>query len=126
MWTSAWTEVNDDGSATTGDIRIENNKLHISNQDGGSTEYIYRSANAFRMRSAQPLPSILMPMAEASIDTISIDVSVDGGTSWLVLRKGTIPGNHSGTRTVQIEDVAPLQDNMLFRFQCRQRHGRTG
>ncbi|MCB1759934.1 MAG: DUF4347 domain-containing protein, partial [Gammaproteobacteria bacterium] len=115
VWTSAWTEVNDDGSAATGDIRIENNKLHISNQDGGSTEYVYRSADLSDAISAT-LTLDFDAYGGGSIDTVTTGVSIDGGATWIALREGKILGSSSGTRSMVIDDFVPLTDNMLFRF----------
>ena len=115
VWTSAWIEGNDDGSASSGNVRIENDMLHIDNQDGGSLEYVYRTADLSDATSAT-LSLYFEASAGGATDAIFVDVSLDGGATWTTLREGTISGTPSGTRSMVIEDFVPLQDNMLFRF----------
>ncbi len=115
VWTSAWTEVNDDGSSSTGNIRIENNKIHIDNQDGGSLEYIYRTADLSDAVSAD-ITFDFDAFGSGSTDIVTIGASSDGGATWTVLRQGSITGNISGTRTFNIESFTALTDNMQFRF----------
>ena len=45
VWTSDWVEFDDDGSAASGNIRVESGKLHLDDDNEGLANYVYRSAD---------------------------------------------------------------------------------
>jgi len=119
-WTSNWVETSDDGSASTGNIRVESNKLHLDNQDGGDYENVTRAADLSGATTAT-LTFDFDGYAYSGTDSFAIEVSDDGGTGWTQLEEIAYvddPGtNFNGNRSYDLESYVSLAANMVVRFE---------
>ncbi|MDA1250804.1 MAG: DUF4347 domain-containing protein [Planctomycetota bacterium] len=118
-WTSDWIETDDNGSASTGNIRVESGKLHLNNQDGGGFESIQRSFSTDGASSAT-LTFTYDGYAFSGNDFFAFDISNNGGSTWVRLEEVQFindPGtNFSGSRGFNLQDHLALTDNMVLRF----------
>ncbi|WP_297696753.1 DUF2341 domain-containing protein, partial [uncultured Eudoraea sp.] len=115
VWTSNWTETNDDAAAATGNVRIESGKLHLDNLDGGSAESITRSADLSAAATAT-LTFDYDGYGAGALDTVSFEISNDGGSSWTLLENVDIVGNVSDSKSYTLEDFTPLTADMQVRI----------
>ena len=119
-WTSAWSEVGDDGSATTGNIRIEGGALYLDNLDGVDLEGVTRQLNLDGATTAA-LTFDYAGYAFSGTDSFSIRVSDDGGSTWVELENVAFvddPGtNFSGSRSFDLGSYVNLTADMVVRFQ---------
>ena len=118
-WTSDWVEVNDDSVAATGNIRIESNKLHVDNLDGGSFEGVTRSFD-LTGASGATLTFDYDGWCEGAVDgdRFTIEVSNNSGTTWTLLEEIIPPNgtNFTGNRTYNLESYISLTPSMEVRF----------
>ncbi len=115
-WATNWTETSDDGSATTGAIRITGGELRL--QDGvAGTPQIQREADllgspGLNMQSAYLSFDYRTSNTLEGTDQISVEVSANGGGSWTTLE--TFSDDSSGSRTYDI--TAFIANNTRVRF----------
>ncbi len=101
-WNGNWIEQNEATSPTANDIQIVDGRLRITNTNGAKPA-IYREVNL-----ANAIQASISLRYEASnnlevIDSVQLQVSTNGGTSYIILADYTeIAGSQSGTTTVDI------------------------
>jgi VCBS repeat-containing protein len=114
-WTSDWIEVNDDGAAGSGDVRIEGGKLHLDSLGGGSGEAIVRSFDLSAAATAT-LSFDYDGKGSGSLDLAVIEISSDGGLTWITLEDLDISGNDADSRSYILESYTALTADMQLRF----------
>ena len=87
FWTGDWRETGDDGSASGGKIKIENDQLTISDKDRG----IQRGADLSSATSAV-LSFDYQRKDELGARYVTLEISADGGETWTELDRFTGPG----------------------------------
>ncbi|HYG64936.1 MAG TPA: hypothetical protein VEL74_20305, partial [Thermoanaerobaculia bacterium] len=108
-WAGNWTEVSDNSNPASGDLMISGGELLI--QDGAN--YIYRQADlAGDGFSTATLTFDFRTVNVESSDTVRVDVSGNGGSSWVTL--DTFAGAGSGSRSYNIS--AYIAANTRIRF----------
>jgi hypothetical protein len=115
VWSSNWTELNDNGSAASGNVRVESGKLRLDNLDGGTYESIARSADLSDASSAV-LTFDYDGFGAGGLDTIVVEVSNDGGSNWTVMESLDVVGNVSGSKSYNLESFTVLTADMQLRF----------
>jgi peptidase C25-like protein len=116
-WSTNWTETNDDGSATAGDIRVTGGELRIGNNGGGTAPSIARQANL--SASGLNLTTAFLSFSyrtsgnlEAG-DTLVVEVSSNGGTTFSTLE--TFTDDSTGTRNYDISSFIAANTQVRFR-----------
>jgi len=116
-WTGDWVETADDGSAGTGDIRIESNQLHIDDVgDGGAGGGSISRAFDLTGATTATLSFDYDANGSGGVDTMAIEVSSDGGATWTTLESIDVVGAISGTKTYTLESHGSLTNDMEVRF----------
>jgi hypothetical protein len=118
-WSSDWIEFDDDGSATTGNVRVENGKLRLDSLDGGAKESVARSADLSAAATAT-LTFDYDAFGEGGLDIVAFEVSNDGGGTWTLLENLEIVGNISGSRSFTLDSYTALTGDMQIRFRIVQ------
>jgi serine protease AprX len=77
-WSGSWVEANDDGSPTSGTVRIDNARLRMDNSDSGSLESISRAADLAGASSAA-LSFDVDGYGYGGLDVFMVEASDDGG-----------------------------------------------
>ncbi|MGB8437385.1 MAG: DUF4347 domain-containing protein, partial [Burkholderiales bacterium] len=115
-WSGPWSETNDNGSATTGDVRIENGYLVFQNISGGVGPSLTRSIDLSGANSATLSFDFEIPFNGIdSVDAIQIQLSSDG-VSFTTLETFTgIDLATNGSRSYDISAFASA--NTTIRFQ---------
>ena len=92
-WTGDWTEIDDNGLAASGNIRIENNVLRIDNLDAGTLESVSRSFDIGAATTAT-LTMDYHGIREGTVggDRFTVEGSDDGGSTWALLEEVIVPG----------------------------------
>ena len=119
VWSSGWIEGNDSGSPSNGNIRIEGGALHLDNQDGGSLEFITRSADLSDAATAV-LTFDYAGYGAGGLDTVVAEISADGGGTWTLLERMDIVGSESGSRSYNLESYTDLSADLQLRFRIAQ------
>ncbi|MGB5676410.1 MAG: DUF2341 domain-containing protein, partial [Gammaproteobacteria bacterium] len=115
VWTSGWNEFSDNGSAASGNIHVESGKLRLDNLDGGAYESITRSADLSGAATAV-LTFDYDGVGAGGLDTVLIEVSNDGGSTWTVMESMDVVGTDSGSKSYNLESFATLTTEMQLRF----------
>ncbi len=115
VWTSDWVEFDDDGSAASGNIRVESGQLDLDNQDDGSYEYVYRSADLSSAATAT-LTFDYATHGTGTFDVVAFEVSNDGGSTWTFLADLGVTGSEAGSKSYNLEDFTTLTADMQIRF----------
>ncbi len=119
VWSSGWIEGNDGGQPNNGNIRIEGGALHLDNQDGGSLEFITRSADLSNAATAV-LTFDYAGYGAGGLDTVVAEISADGGGTWTLLERMDVVGNESGSRSYNLESYTDLSADLQLRFRIAQ------
>jgi hypothetical protein len=80
-WASCWTEINDAGSPTSGDVRINVQELRVRDNNRG----IWRAVDLSRAEEAWVSFNWRREGLDRSADYVSFDVSPDAGQTWFEL-----------------------------------------
>ena len=125
-WSGSWIETYDNGSATSGSVRIEGSRLRIDNSDGGSLESIQRTLDLSTATSAA-LSFDYGGFAEGGLDILAIEVSSAEISSFELLEALELTGGAlSGSRTFQLDHTAVLTADMSIRFRVVAGPGGSG
>jgi hypothetical protein len=105
-WASSWIETNDSGSPSSGDLQVTGGELRVGS-NGGSVESIRRAANLAGATNATLTFDFRTSSGVDAADAVAIDVSTNGGTTWVTLETFTgITGASSGSRSYDISAYA--------------------
>ncbi len=101
-WEACWIEVNDDGTATGGDVRVEGQRLRVRD-------------NAREIGRAIPLPDVDRAWVsfnwrrknlDRADDYVVFEVSPDGGQSWVELERFAGDGDDFGQHRGDYYDIS--------------------
>ncbi|MDH3871502.1 MAG: DUF4347 domain-containing protein, partial [Gammaproteobacteria bacterium] len=113
-WTGNWIESGDDGSASSGDLRIEGGELFLFTSVSITRPFDLSSA------SSGTLTFDYSGYAYSGTDNFAISVSDDNGDTWVELEEVSFvasPGeNFSGSRSFDLESYVSLTADMVVRF----------
>ena len=115
----SWVEANDDGTSTGGTVRVDGARLRVDNSDGGTMEYISRSADLSGATSAT-LSFDYDGYGAGGLDTVVIEVSDNGGATFTALELLDVVGNISGSRSYNLTDSISPDDQFRLRFRLNQ------
>lgn len=124
-WTTSWTETGDDGSATAGDLRISGGALHLDDISNGGAAPNASVQRGFDLTGASTakLTFDFDAHGAGGIDTFAVEISNDGGSTWIVLESTDVVGDLSGNRSYVLEDHVSLTNDMVLRFRIVQGFG---
>jgi uncharacterized repeat protein (TIGR01451 family) len=113
-WLTNWTETNDDGSATTGDIRIANNRIEFRDTVGTvvANESIQRSVTVTGATGIEVQYAWAGTGLVAGSDQVVVEYSTNG-TTWTTLR--TINADAATTFTDSLPWV-PTNNTFFLRY----------
>lgn len=113
-WTSDW---GSDTGASGGTRRVENGRLHIDNQDDDDDDDEIMARSADLSGAATATYSFdYVGYGDGGTDTVAIEASDDGGTSWTLLETFNIVGAVTGSKTYQLESYISLTANVVVRY----------
>jgi hypothetical protein len=121
-WSTNWTETNDDGSATAGLIQVSNpaGQLQISDNGDGNPSAIQRGVllgtGGRGFTNAILTFSFTTSATAAATDSMNVDVSGDGGTTFTTLETITGPFASTQFRTYNITSSISNTLNTVVRF----------
>ena len=119
-WSGPWIETYDNGSATSGSVRIEGSRLRIDNSDGGSLESIHRTLDLSTATSAT-LSFDYGGLAEGGLDILAIEISNSETSGFQLLEAlELVGGTLNGSRSFQLDHTASLTADMSIRFRVVQ------
>ncbi|MCP4309320.1 MAG: hypothetical protein GY788_31485, partial [bacterium] len=103
-WSGEWVEINDDGFADTGKVRLNRGRLQLKKPSRG----IYRSVDLSGSTSATLNLTYRRIGLASEREYVSIDVSDDGGVSWTEVARLAGPANDAEylTHSVDISALA--------------------
>jgi len=109
-WSSSpWSEISDDGSADTGNIRVRSGIMTINNQDGGDFEGVVRGAD---LTVGKPSTAVLSfdigGNGEGGDDVVGLYLTDNGGSTWLGFGKIMVTSGFSDTYTINLHDFISL------------------
>ena len=119
VWSGSWVEANDDGSATAGTVRVDGARLFMDNSDGGSLESIERSVDLSGTSSAT-LSFHFDTWGYGGLDLIAIEVSNDGGASFVTLEVLELVDEFKDFRSYSLENFISLGGQVTVRFRIVQ------
>jgi VCBS repeat-containing protein len=96
-------------------VRIEGGKLHLDSLGGGSGEAIVRSFDLSAAATAT-LSFDYDGKGSGSLDLAVIEISSDGGLTWITLEDLEISGNDADSRSYILESYTALTADMQLRF----------
>ena len=112
-WTTDWLETGDSGDAASGDVMVtSDNRLRFKNKD----RYIAREANLSGAGSATLTFDYRRNALDDSDDSVSIQVSGDGGGSWYTLEDFIGPDNDGAYVTTSYDIGSYVAPNTRIRF----------
>lgn len=116
-WLTNWTETNDDGSATTGDIRIANNRVEFRDTVGTvvANESIQRSVTVTGATGIEVQYAWAGTGLVAGSDRVVVEYSTNG-TTWTTLR--TINADAATTFTDTLPWV-PTNNTFFLRYRTQ-------
>ena len=119
-WSGPWIEPYDNGSATSGSVRIESSRLRIDNSDGGSMESIHRTLDLSTATSVV-LSFDYSGFAEGGLDILAIEISSSESSGFQLLEALELVGGAlNGSRSFQLDHSAILTADMSIRFRVAQ------
>ena len=118
-WSGSWIETNDDGSAASGTVRIEAARLFMDNSDGSSLETISRTAD-LSGATAATLSFDYDGYGAGGLDIVTVEVSDDGGYSFVPLEDLEVVGNINDSRSYNLSDQSAAAVNSRLRFRIGQ------
>ena len=117
-WTSPWVEVGDDGSVTSGDIKVEINNQNptptapaLKFKPGTAGAYIYRQLDLAGATSVTL--SYVYYNSLGGSGQVNLEVSSNGGASWTALRS-YMPAGAPGSESVDISAFAASNTQIRF------------
>ena len=120
-WTGNWSEINDNGSPTSGNVIITNGRLQL----WGTGHGIRRKFNLSAVASATL--SFDFVSVDNGNDYFVVEASHNGGASFTTLEMIAPTGNgQSVAKSYQLEDYISLTDNVAIRFRVMQNFGASG
>ncbi len=121
-WTTNWTETNDDGSPTAGLIQVTNpaGSLQISDNGDGNPSAIQRGVllgtGGLGFTNAILTFSFTTSANTVATDSMNVDVSADGGTTFTTLETITGPFTSTQFRTYNITSSISNTLSTVVRF----------
>jgi hypothetical protein len=114
-WATNWVETNDDGSATTGRITISGGMLHIGDNTDANPSIITRTANLTANGFTNAIFSFSFSTSNAAAgDSMFVQVSNNGGTTWTTL--DTFTGAFTTAQSRAYNITADIATNTAIRF----------
>lgn len=113
-WTTDWLEINEADGASSGDIRVNSNALGIRGSD--SVKGAQREADLSAATSATLNIDYRRIDLDQGNDTVTVEVSDDGGTSWNLLDTIRGPGDDASYQSESYDITAYISNNTRVRF----------
>ncbi len=116
-WSGNWIESDDDGSATSGKVRVTGGRLRMTNNTGANNnpslerEFDINGANSAILKVELSTSNTL-----ENADIFEISASDDGGASWTVLPSGTFTDDINNTYTYDLLGFASTNTRIRFRI----------
>ncbi|MEM7280758.1 MAG: LamG-like jellyroll fold domain-containing protein [Pseudomonadota bacterium] len=119
-WSSDWIEINESGSASSGDIRVRSDSgefyvLRIRDNDGGG-EGVYREMDLSGCSSTTINFRYRRDGLDNTNDYVTVDISGDGGSTWTELQRFQGSGTDSSYQSSSLVDTTHLNSNTQIRF----------
>ncbi|NIL98260.1 MAG: DUF4347 domain-containing protein, partial [Planctomycetales bacterium] len=119
-WAGPWIEVGDSGAAANGDIQVTGGELRIGNSEDPGFESIARQADLSTADSATLSFDFRTTAGVNSDDSLVVEVSDNGGSSWTILEQFVgIVGVSSGTRSYNITSYVAADTQIRFRVDAK-------
>ncbi len=115
-WSSNWTETNDDGSATAGNVQITGGELRVSSRMAVNDADFEGAARSVNLGSLLPSSTATFSFSFRSTNLETGDtlvVSVYNGSTWTALETFN-PASASGTRSYDITSYANANSAIRF------------
>ena len=118
-WSTDWLEINEADGAANGDIRVRSNsgdtRLQIKDNNGGG-EGVQREANLSGATAATLSFIYRRRGLDNANDYVKVEVSGDGGVSWVELDRFTGGGSDSSYQSTNYDITAYIASNTRIRF----------
>jgi serine protease AprX len=111
-WATNWTESNDDGNPSNGNIEITQNQLMLRDDNRS----IKRSANLADAGTAVLSFDYRRYSFDNSSDYVAVQISTNAGASWTELGRFAGPASDRNLQTVSYDIAGYIPNNIIIRF----------
>ena len=116
-WTGNWIETGEEGSASSGSMKITSAQLQLANK----TRTLYRAANLTQAVTATLSFQYKRSGLDDANDYVALQISANGGTTWTELARYAGPGTDSALAAASFNITGYRAANTTIRFATSRR-----